>query len=317
MSEPLVSILIPCFNAAQFVEETIESALAQTHQALEIIAIDDGSSDSTYDLLRRFQGRIQVERQQNVGASITRNRLIERASGGWLQFLDADDLLDPRAVEQRLACARASDANAVYSNWRKFSGDAGAREYRPAQMQPMAEVSEDAELATFTTFWAPPAAWLFEARLIRQAGGFRADLPVIQDARLLQDCAHLGARFAFVDQVLAAYREARSDSLSQRNRAQFLHDCLLNAEQILERWQALGSLGEPRRVAVAACFDFVARGLFVRDPAGFERAYSGLKQINAITDHAWPRIAKRLKRVLGVRAATAALRALRRAPEGR
>lgn len=309
-----VSVLIPCFNAEGFLAETLESVLRQTHPAAEILAIDDGSSDATFELLRRFGDRVQALQQPNAGASVTRNRLLARAQGEYLQFLDADDLLAPDAIALRLAHARRTNANAVCGNWRKFSGDGAERRYRAANMQPIEAVSSDAELATFTTFWAPPAAWLFRADLVRAAGGFRVDLPVIQDARLLQDCAHLGARFGYVDQILADYREARVESLSQRSRLAFLNDCRRNGEQIMARWQAQMSLDNARREALANCFDFVARGLFLRDPDGFDRAYAALRALNC-RGHTWPRIAANLKRAVGLRAATTILRSLRRAPE--
>jgi len=310
-----VSILIPCYNASSHLLETLHSALEQTEPALEIIAIDDGSSDDTMAILARFADRIQISQQANAGASITRNRLMARAKGEFLQFLDADDLLAPRALEAKLALARAENADAVYSEWLKFSLDGPSRTTRPSGQKPLHEVSSDAELATFTAFWAPPAAWLFRASFVRGLGGFRADLPVIQDARLLQDCAHAGARFARVNEVLASYREARADSLSQRNRLQFLLDCQRNAEQLLRRWQTQGTLSAARRDAVADCMDFVSRGLFERDPRAFENAVATLKGLRDGRRHVWPRLASALKRMLGQRLASQTLKALGRAAE--
>ena len=97
----LVSILIPAYNAERWLGATIESALAQTWPAKEIIVVDDGSTDRTLAVARGFGDRgVQVITQANRGAAAARNTALRAARGAWIQFLDADDLLNPRKIEQ-------------------------------------------------------------------------------------------------------------------------------------------------------------------------------------------------------------------------
>lgn len=97
----LVSILIPCFNAEPWIGECIESALAQTWPEKEVIVVDDGSTDGSLDIVRRFGDRIRWESGLNRGGNAARNRLFELARGEWLQYLDADDYLKPAKVQRQ------------------------------------------------------------------------------------------------------------------------------------------------------------------------------------------------------------------------
>ena len=99
---PLVSILIPCFNAEHLVGQAIESALAQTWPHKEVIVVDDGSTDASLEVIRRFGGRIRWESGPNRGGNIARNRLLELSSGEWLQYLDADDYLRSDKIRKQV-----------------------------------------------------------------------------------------------------------------------------------------------------------------------------------------------------------------------
>src|SRR4051794_29328844 len=93
----LVSVVIPCYNSVRFIGATLKSAFGQTYPHLEIIVVDDGSTDGSADLIRSFGGRLRVEFGPNRGASAARNRGTTLANGEFIQYLDADDLLIPDA----------------------------------------------------------------------------------------------------------------------------------------------------------------------------------------------------------------------------
>src|SRR5215469_5479802 len=98
---PLVSILIPAYNAEEWIACAVQSALAQTWPRTEIIIVDDGSSDQTLDVVGRFASKnVAVVSTQNHGAAAARNHAFRLSQGEYIQWLDADDLLAPDKIER-------------------------------------------------------------------------------------------------------------------------------------------------------------------------------------------------------------------------
>lgn len=103
---PKVSVVIPTYNRARYVTEAIDSVLAQTVPPDEIIVVDDGSTDNTQDVLKRFGDRIKYIRQDNAGPGIARNTGIKSSKNEYIAFLDSDDLWEPNRLERQLAAAK-------------------------------------------------------------------------------------------------------------------------------------------------------------------------------------------------------------------
>lgn len=114
---PSISVVIPIYNGERFVDGCVESVLAQTYPAAEILAINDGSTDGTVEKLARFGDRVRVISQTNQGRSAARNRGIEEAAGAFVAFLDVDDRYLPRHLEQLVEGFHKSrrTADIVYS----------------------------------------------------------------------------------------------------------------------------------------------------------------------------------------------------------
>ena len=116
-SSPLVSVIIPTYNRARLVGEAIESVLAQTYKHLEIIVVDDGSTDGTEEALGPYRERIEYIYQQNRGASAARNTGIFRARGDYIAFLDSDDLWVPEKLELQVDyLEKHADCGLVYTD---------------------------------------------------------------------------------------------------------------------------------------------------------------------------------------------------------
>ena len=98
--QPLVSILIPCYNSERWIGYAIESALGQTWPNKQLIVLDDGSTDDSLNVIRRYESHLRWETGQNRGGGYARNRLLEMASGEWVQYLDADDYLYSTALRR-------------------------------------------------------------------------------------------------------------------------------------------------------------------------------------------------------------------------
>ena len=119
---PLVSVVIAAFNAEDYVEQTCRSVIQQTYTALELIVVDDGSTDGTGDIVRalgRSDPRIRLIRQQNRGVAAARNAGIAAASGAFIAPLDADDLWDPTKIERQVRRLQQAgpDAGFAYCWW--------------------------------------------------------------------------------------------------------------------------------------------------------------------------------------------------------
>lgn len=268
----MISIIIPCFNAQRTIDSTIESALSQQVEK-EIIVVDDGSTDDSRAVIASFGAQVRAEFGPNRGVSAARNRGGELAHGEFLQFIDSDDQLVPGTLQLRLAAIINSGADAAYTDWQKLreTGNGGFT-LDEIIVPPQNLLDEDAEAACADSrFWLPPVAILYRREIVDRIGGWRANLPVIQDARFLFDVAAQGGKFCRVPGVGALYR-VTAGSLSRRNRPQFMGDCFINAQEIEAYWRQKGTLTPARIVALRAMWNHAAMAALVDGTAGFEAA---------------------------------------------
>ncbi|MGD9835500.1 MAG: glycosyltransferase [Piscinibacter sp.] len=118
MKRPLVSVILPTYNCGRFVADAIDSVLSQTYQPIEVVVVDDGSTDDTLKVVARFGDRVRVFTQANAGPAAARNRAVSEARGEYLAFLDGDDLWLPGHTETLMGqFERQSDCRVVYGGW--------------------------------------------------------------------------------------------------------------------------------------------------------------------------------------------------------
>jgi len=137
---PRVSVVIPAYNAARWLAAAVESCLAQSFQDLEIIIVDDGSSDATRSLVAQWSAPIRVVHTEHRGSSAARNVGTALARGEFIQYLDADDYLLPDKIARQVARLACSGAEVAYGDWRyRFEFPGGwhllSPVVRPGQLQ--------------------------------------------------------------------------------------------------------------------------------------------------------------------------------------
>jgi len=197
-TEPLVSIIIPCFNGEAFVSTAIRSALDQTYPNKEVIVIDDGSNDRSLAAIRSFGADIRWETGPNRGGGAARNLGLELATGELIQFLDADDALDVKKLERQIPLTLLNPDAVVYcDHWLCET---------PSCRQPVlrSRGSDEWDPVVFvlrhrTVHTVAP---LHRCEWLREVRGFREGLPASQEFDLHLRLAASGRRFVHLPEPL-------------------------------------------------------------------------------------------------------------------
>jgi glycosyltransferase involved in cell wall biosynthesis len=176
-SRPLVSVIIPCHNHANFLGEAIESVLRQTWRPVEILVVDDGSTDHTGEVVARYPSVIGIK-QDRRGPAAARNAGLQASRGRYVQFLDADDLLLPAALEIGIAELEEHLEWAFVSGAFRYVDKHGR-----AISGPVVASSTDGAFATLLrdNYIAMPAMVLFRRNIFERVGGFDVSLPPCED----------------------------------------------------------------------------------------------------------------------------------------
>jgi len=229
VSEPRVSVLIPVYNGARYLGEALASALSQRPGALEVIVVDDGSSDSSAEVARSFDHPVRCISLRNGGIARARNAGLAESSGDFVAFLDADDVWTPGALSALLAPLLAdSSVDLVFGHVREFvSEDCDQQQARKLTARP-------GLLRGFLT-----GSLLARRTAFESVGGFREDIRSGEFLDWIARSRHLGRREALVDdQVL--WRRIHGDNHGLRH-ADARSDYALVLKSALDRRRAAGS----------------------------------------------------------------------------
>ena len=302
-STPDISVLIPCRNAEAYLEETLQSITRQSIAPLEVLVIDDGSTDRTEEIAGRYAPMVRVVRNVGRGVSAARTQAQTLARGAFLQFLDADDLLTRRALESRRAVLDSTGADVAISDWVRLvrTGELWAPRETESGALPAGEAPAD--VAILRGFWAPPAAVLYRRSICDAIGGWSPTLPIIQDARFLLDAARLGGVFVHVAEVGAEYRQHTAGSVSTRDPIAFWRDILTNAMEVEALWRAAGRLDGQHARALVDVYAGCARVGFTLDRALFASADAQLQRFPDFPRPRFVRAARGLTPIVGYSAA--------------
>lgn len=209
----IISVIIPAYNAESYILETIKSVQKQTFVDLEIIAIDDGSTDRTLEILKGIDDeRLRVFSYANSGVAIARNRGIAQARGEFIAFLDADDLWTPDKLETQLeALSRNSDASVVYS-WTSYFHEKNKKVYSGNSVLFQGNVHADLLKWNFLASGSNP---LIRREAIEEIGGFDSSFPPCEDWDFY---LRLSARykFAVVPKYQVIYRQSATSATASK-----------------------------------------------------------------------------------------------------
>lgn len=217
---PEVSIIIPAYNAQLYIEECLESIISQSFSDIQIIVVDDGSTDSTPRIVEDFakkDPRITLLEQKNQYAGVARNTGMEIAEGEYLLFLDADDIFEPFMVERMLVRAKTQDADIVvcrseyYDNSTKKTWplEIGLRLVDVAGTYSGTDLSD--KLFNFCVGW--PWDKLFKKEFVFEHGLKFQDTRTSNDALFVYSALSLAKRIAFIDESCVLHRVGNSASL--------------------------------------------------------------------------------------------------------
>ncbi|MFM0438532.1 glycosyltransferase [Paraburkholderia strydomiana] len=203
----ITSIIVPFFNQLQYLEQCLTSALAQTLHDIEVIVVDDGSSEDPSPVIARHNdSRVKVIKQPNAGVAHARNTAISVARGEFLAFLDADDWLAPTMVETLVGVLRQNiDTGLAYCDITRVDANGKtADEHRIAGCRP--ELSGNILPALIAGGYFPPASVVVRASVVEQVGGFEPQLGGCCDWDLWIRIAAAGYKALFCNERLAFYR---------------------------------------------------------------------------------------------------------------
>ena len=247
----LVSVVIPCYNAEPWVGKAIQSCLDQTHQPMEIIVVDDGSTDqskqSVLTAARNTHVSVRLIECSHKGASAARNQGLAAATGEYVQFLDADDLMSPRKIELQAGMADLRHDLVLCGPWIWLRQSNGHLEAEP-QGEHMNCAGDLVQQWLEGNFFAVHCL-LWPRKILLELGGWDETLSACQDGDLFMRAVLKGVEIRFVPESLVYYRTGHTRvSLSTRRDVVSLKSRIRVLDKIQAALESRGDLQEYRSV---------------------------------------------------------------------
>lgn len=256
----LVSVITPCHNAERWVGEAVASCLQQTYQPIEVIVIDDGSTDGSPDVLRSFGAKIRWESVPRHGACYARNRGFSLSEGRYIQFLDADDYLLPEKIERQVSFLEETGADVVYGDWRHQYHQPDGR-----------VVSGGTQVSGFQTdmlesllggWWSANMTLLMRREALLHCGGWDEALEAGQDRDFFISIAMSGADIRYQSGCHSVYRRYGNVTVSTASLQRWLESHRRLLEKVESKLKDTGQLKAGYRRALAQSYFSIARNYY-------------------------------------------------------
>ncbi len=222
-AEPLVSVIIPCFNAEPWIAAAIGSVYRQSWRNLEIVVVNDGSTDNSLREIERLRSpRLTVISQENRGQTAALNRGLEASRGSLIQYLDADDALAPSKIEAQVGGLGGRTDCIATSEWKVFTGAPLEALGDPATAEP---VREHVPVDWLVEDWHDgggmmyPARWLLPIELVRKIGPWREDLTLMNDREYFTRAVLAAQRVVHCPAALSYYRKGHGSMSGWKTRS--------------------------------------------------------------------------------------------------
>lgn len=251
---PRVSVLIPCFNAERWIGEAIESVYRQTWENVEIVVVNDGSTDNSLaEINRQKSSRMTVIDQANQGQNTSLNRCLSECSGAFIQYLDADDALEHDKIKNQMIRLEHQPDCVATSTWRVISSSASVDFVDPAPVKTGPSGERTPVDWLVENWWEGggmmyPAMWLIPAGILRRVGPWRDDVTLMNDTEFFSRVVLAARAVLLCPESLSYYRKGHP-SLSSVKTARAWRSYFEVMEICVNRLLAAESSDRTRRVA--------------------------------------------------------------------
>lgn len=250
MTRPAISVLLPCFNAEQFLEKCISSVLSSTYQNFELIAVDDGSTDSTNKIIRLFKARdarLVLHEQPNSGIVVALNNALNLAKGKYAARMDADDICTPDRFQKQIAFLEANPSVLVVGG-QGYLIDEDDDLISPISILLDHDSIDSDLLNKFNSRAMIHPAAMFRTKKIKELGGYREEFIWAEDLDLFLRVAEHG-KLANLDSVVIHYRKHGNSVTDTRALLQRRNAMRATNEARLRRGIPTVSYSEPTLVS--------------------------------------------------------------------
>jgi glycosyltransferase involved in cell wall biosynthesis len=219
----LVSVIIPCFNAERWIAEAINSCLEQTYPHIEIIVIDDCSTDNSLEIIKSYGDKITWEQlAEKKNGSYARNRGFALSKGEYIQFLDADDFILPEKIERQINFLSETGADVVYGDWR-YQGHQSHGIIFLSEIEKSGKQTDI--LQSLLENWWPAVASLFYRRsAVEKSGGWDESLTAAQDRDFFLSVVMSGAEVVYQPGCYSIYRRYGNVTVSTASKPRWVEN---------------------------------------------------------------------------------------------
>ncbi|RZK60383.1 MAG: glycosyltransferase family 2 protein [Pedobacter sp.] len=217
MSNAMVSICMPAYNAGKYIAEAINSVLSQSYERLELIVVNDGSTDNTAEILHQVRDkRVKIFHQSNKGQSSAANTAFELSSGSLIKFMDADDIISLSFIENQVKCISGRKDAIVSASWGRFyNNDLSTFKLNPETVWKNMESTDWlTESWRYGNSMMQCALWLIPRQILDKSGLWDKDLNLINDFDFFSRVILNSSEVLFEKEAILFYRSGISGSLS-------------------------------------------------------------------------------------------------------